>query len=189
MSAGVWNNNDNLTLFYGTQKAVSEQGGDFLSYGDTREIEVLIPDMTKLTTLPLIQSFTTFFPEVNGTQYILVEQVDLVTEVLVTGTSATLSVGLGYPTAGGSVLPLPVTAIDNAAFINAEPMASMATLGTKLIWNVGTTYGGTYLGNAITLPATTHKSYITALYAGGSGFTAGAVRIRIRYRTYNVISQ
>ena len=149
----------------------------------------MIPDLTKLTTLPLIQSYTTFFPEVNGTQYILIEQVELITEVAATGTSATLSVGLGYPTAGGSVLPLPVTAIDNAAFINAEPIASFATLGTKLTWNVGTTYGGTYIGNAVTLPATTHKSYITALYAGGSGFTAGAARIRILYRTYNVISQ
>jgi len=188
MSAGVWNNNDNLTLFYGTQKAVSEQGGDFLSYGDTREIEVLIPDMTKLTTLPLIQSFTTFFPEVNGTQYILIEEVSMVTEVAATGSGAVLSVGLGYPTAGGSTLPLPVTAIDNAAFITAFPVTSFATLGTKNIWTVGTTYGGDYIGNAITLPATTHKSYITALYTTAA-FTVGAVRIRIRYRTYNVISQ
>ena len=43
MVAGTWNNPDGLYLQFGTQKAVPEIGGDYLVYGETREIEQLIP--------------------------------------------------------------------------------------------------------------------------------------------------
>lgn len=43
MVAGQWYNADGLYLQYGTQKAVPEVGGDYLVYGETREIEQLIP--------------------------------------------------------------------------------------------------------------------------------------------------
>ena len=43
MVAGNWFNQDGLYLQYGTQKAVPEVGGDYLIYGETREIEQLIP--------------------------------------------------------------------------------------------------------------------------------------------------
>jgi len=43
MVAGQWYNQDGLYLQYGTQKAVPEIGGDYLVYGETREIEQLIP--------------------------------------------------------------------------------------------------------------------------------------------------
>jgi len=206
MVGGLWVNQDNMTLQYGTQKALPEQGGDYLSYGETREIEVTIPDMTALTTLPLIQSFTTFFPEVNGTQYIMVEEVKTYTDVAVTGTSAVLSVGLGYIGASPTYSTVTqsingttwvstqpsVTALSNTAFINAMPTTALATLGSVNVLNLTagslSTYGGGYIGNAITLPAAAHKSYVTALYATAA-FTAGAIRVRIRYRAYNVISQ
>lgn len=42
MVAGNWLNYDGLYLQYGTQKAVPEAGGDYMVYGDTREIEVLV---------------------------------------------------------------------------------------------------------------------------------------------------
>lgn len=43
MVAGFWYNADGLPIQYGTQKAVSDTGGDYLVYGETREIEQLIP--------------------------------------------------------------------------------------------------------------------------------------------------
>jgi len=43
MVAGQWYNQDGLYLQYGTQKAVPEIGGDYLVYGETREIEQLTP--------------------------------------------------------------------------------------------------------------------------------------------------
>src|SRR5882762_305415 len=43
MVAGFWLNQDGLPLQFGTQKAIAEVGGDYLVYGETREIEQLIP--------------------------------------------------------------------------------------------------------------------------------------------------
>ena len=43
MVAGTWYNQDGLYLQYGTQKPVPEIGGDYLVYGETREIETYIP--------------------------------------------------------------------------------------------------------------------------------------------------
>ena len=43
MVAGFWYNQDGLPIQYGTQKAIPEVGGDYLVYGETREIEQLIP--------------------------------------------------------------------------------------------------------------------------------------------------
>jgi hypothetical protein len=42
MSAGQWTNADGLPLNFGTNKALSELGGDYLAYGDTREVETYI---------------------------------------------------------------------------------------------------------------------------------------------------
>lgn len=43
MVAGYWVNNDGLSLQFGTQKAIPDMGGDYLVYGETREIEQYIP--------------------------------------------------------------------------------------------------------------------------------------------------
>jgi hypothetical protein len=43
MVAGFWYNQDGMPIQYGTQKAIPEVGGDYLVYGETREIEQLIP--------------------------------------------------------------------------------------------------------------------------------------------------
>src|SRR5258706_1198812 len=43
MVAGFWLNQDGLPLQFGTAKAIPEVGCDYLVYGETREIEQLIP--------------------------------------------------------------------------------------------------------------------------------------------------
>lgn len=190
MSSGAWANADGLPLFFGTSKTNDAVGGDYLSYGDTREIEVLI-NMLPLTTSPVAQSYTTFFPAVAGTQYVMIEEVITMTDVAVTGTSAVFSVGLGTIAANAVVTSgaPAITSLSDTAFINAMPTTVIATLGSKNVLNITadslSTYGGGYIGNAITLPAS--PAYITAKYATAA-FTAGVVRVRIRYRGYNVIS-
>lgn len=82
MSTGNWFNQDGLYLQYGTAKAVPEAGGDYLVYGETREIEQiigLVPYQLTAAGLPIpavptsfsgtttaiaagIQSLTTQFP-------------------------------------------------------------------------------------------------------------------------------
>lgn len=42
MVAGFWVNQDGLPLQFGTQKVIPELGGDYLVYGETREIEQYI---------------------------------------------------------------------------------------------------------------------------------------------------
>jgi len=42
MSTGSWLNQDGMYLQFGTSKAIPEAGGDYLLYGENREIEVLI---------------------------------------------------------------------------------------------------------------------------------------------------
>lgn len=42
MVSGYWINQDGLSLQYGTSKAVPEVGGDYMVYGDTREIETYV---------------------------------------------------------------------------------------------------------------------------------------------------
>lgn len=85
MSAGFWINNDGLAVQYGTQKVIPELGGDFLMYGENREVEAYIsigqttfgqggpnsftipalPGSFTGTSTPIaagIQSMTTLFP-------------------------------------------------------------------------------------------------------------------------------
>jgi hypothetical protein len=42
MVAGFWYNQDGIPIQYGTQKAIPEVGGDYLMYGDNREIETYV---------------------------------------------------------------------------------------------------------------------------------------------------
>jgi len=42
MVAGFWYNQDGLPLQYGTQKAIPEVGGDYLMYGENREVEFYV---------------------------------------------------------------------------------------------------------------------------------------------------
>jgi hypothetical protein len=197
MSTGLWVNNDNLVLEYGTQKALPEQGGDFLQYGQTRLLEVYI-DLVELTSSPLIQSFNTFFPAGSQT---FIEQVEVMTEIAATG-GTTFSVGLGYPTSSSTYSTVTeawslgqtqsnsystpsVTAISNTAFINAMVIADVAAAGQKTTLNEGSTYAGGYIGS--TSASTTHPNYVTALAAGT--FTAGQIRVRIMYRGVGAITQ
>src|ERR1700733_14083955 len=83
MSTGFWLNYDNLPIQYGTQKAIPELGGDYLLYGENREVEQLVPlvpyqsgngtvqvpapptSFTATATTPIqagIQSMTNLFP-------------------------------------------------------------------------------------------------------------------------------
>jgi hypothetical protein len=88
MVAGNWTNNDGLVLQFGTAKAVTEVGGDYMVLGDIREIEAYIslaqttwgtavgvypavpalPSSFSGTSTPIaagIQSLTTLFPLQN----------------------------------------------------------------------------------------------------------------------------
>lgn len=202
MVTGSWLNTDGLLLQYGTQKTIPEPGGDFLFWGSTRVMEVVV-DLTSLTTTSQVQSLTTFFPA--GLNFV-VEQIECYADIgATTGTS--FSVGLGYfsgstyanitnnvelqggasPTTTAYTGSYPgITSISDTAFINAMTTTNVATLGNKITQNVGSTWVGGYVGQTST--TTTHPNYVTAKSAG-SAYTTGLIRVRIFYRGMGTIVQ
>lgn len=162
----AWLDNDGRYLKYGTEKAVPTTGGDFSQPGAWRDLEYTV-DLTKLTTTPLIQGDTSWVG--NG---VFIESVQLDVEVAAVG-GTSLSVGLiGNDRS---------TVASNTGFVSAIVTASL-TLGAQINLTGGSTGAGAYIGT--TTPST---GYVTALAAGT--FTAGRVKVRIRYRGIGTITQ
>jgi hypothetical protein len=199
MSTGSWQNNDGLFLEFGTQKSNPELAGDYMSYGQTRMMEVYT-DLTSLGVSSQILSTNAIFP----TGYnVFIEKVEVVADLAATGAS-TFSIGLGYigtsptyttittnvesstssgitTTAYSAYMPLPTT-ISDTAFVNALTTTSMSTAGQFTTLTAGGTSAGTYLGSTAT--ATT-EAYITGKVSGT--FSTGSARVRIFYRGYGTI--
>lgn len=164
---GTWFNNDGLYLKYGTQKTTATTAGDYKSFGDTRILELTI-DLTLLTASPVIQNDVTFF----GPNMLIEE---ITTDVDVAGVGGTsFSVGL---------IGLDRTTVDsNTKFLSAAPIADHNALGAKKSYVAGVTGVGSGIGTTVTNPG-----YITALAAGT--YSAGKLKVRIRYRGFGTITQ
>ena len=171
MVAGNWMNTDGLYLQYGTSKAVPTTMGDYLSYGETREIEFTLT-LAGLTTTPVIQGNTTFLP--SG---VFIEAVETDTEVAGAGGT---SISVGTMRADRS------TVISNTGILNAQVLASHDTAGEKNIYNVAAAGGGGGLVGTTT-SFTDGFAYITALCAGT--YSAGTLKVRIKYRGIGTITQ
>lgn len=171
-----WTNSDGLFLQFGTDKAVAEVGGEFLSYGANRTIEVLI-DLTTLTSTAAIQSNTTLFPAgISGQMYI--EQVEVVME---TASASGTSFSVGLIQTDRATIPTNYS----TAFINAALNATTNAAGDKITFTTGSTSAGGLIGSS---PASaTGPYYITALASGT--YTTGKARVRILYRGLPPITQ
>lgn len=168
MTSGNWMNSDGLYIQYGTSKATPATAGDYLSYGETREIELTV-DLTTLTTSAVIQDNVTFVPT-----NCLIEQVEVIADTAATG-GTSFSVGL--------VKLDRSTAVSTTAFVAAMVLASVDAAGEKTILTAGSTYAGTKIGTTVG----SDPGYLTALAAGT--FTAGVVKVRIKYRGIGTITQ
>jgi hypothetical protein len=177
MVGGSWLNNDGLYIQYGTQKAVPEVGGDYLSYGETRDIEFTVV-LSTLTTTPTIISNTTFFP-LNGQVFIESVNVDMETAAA-GGTS--FSVGL-MGLDRSTITPSPY---GNTTLVNAMLLATM-TAGSSQTLTGGSTGAGTIVGTQ-PAAATQGAGYITCTAAGTFTGT-GTAKVRIRYRGIGTITQ
>ncbi len=180
MVAGSWLDSDGKFRQYGTAKAVPEVGGDFLAYGETRCIELTV-SLAALSTSPLIQSYTTFFP--NSTQ-VFVEKVVVDVEVAAAG-GTSVSIGTGYMTPGTLTNPPAVTSISDTAFVNALVTASINAAGDQVTMTAGSTSAGGFIGTSSS--DQTHKNYITAKAVGT--YSAGQLKVRIYYRGLGTITQ
>src|SRR6266699_2292070 len=170
MVGGFWLNQDGLPLQFGTQKPIPAVGGDYIVYGETREIEHLIPLITMHTGAGI--------------------PVGLATQT--TGPNAAFVQVTPQP---GTQL---LNAFLNARFTTAGQKTSFVVPGatTGLAWDAsGTAVAGsnaTWLGNvplvtnAITpLPT---SAWISVIQNGGT-YTNGLLKLRLRYTMYGNIQQ
>ncbi|MGH7238621.1 MAG: hypothetical protein ACREHG_00995 [Candidatus Saccharimonadales bacterium] len=174
MSSGTWLNQDGLYLKYGTAKAIPATGGEYCETADggNRVVEFLLDLTTLNTSTATIIEDNVFFP--TG---MFIEEVQLVVETAAAGSTATLSIGLMETDRA--------TALSGTAFASAVTQSALGTAGDKIILNAGSTGAGTYIGSS-TNP--TQAGYVTA-EAGTAAFTAGKVRVRIKYHGLGTITE
>ena len=176
MVGGNWMNNDGLYVQYGTSKAVPTTAGDYLSYGETREIEFTLTLANTAAGATSIIGNTTFVP--SG---VFIETVELDVEVAAAGGT---SISIGTMRADRTTVGTGGTS--NVSFANAVLTASLTPAGTKQIYNIPTAAaGGTALGT--TTSFTDGFAYLTLTNAGT--YTNGVIKGRIKYRGIGTITQ
>lgn len=175
MVGGNWLNPDGLYVQYGTSKAVPTTTGDYLSYGETREIELTVTLANTAAGATTILGNTTFFPS-----NVFIEQVEMDVEVAAAG-GTSFSVGTvrtdRVTTGTGG------TAVDS--FISGEVLATVTPAGKKVIYTAGVAHVGSAVG---TTTSFTDGGVYIALTNTGT-FTNGVMKIRIKYRGIGTITQ
>lgn len=171
MVAGNWFNSDGLFVQFGTAKAVPTTMGDYLSYGETREIEFTVTLANTAAGATTILGNTTFMS--TG---VFIEQVEMDVETAAAGGT---SFSIGTMRADRS------TAVAAGAFINGEVLATVTPAGKKVIYTAGVSGAGTGIGTTLSLPD--GFAYITLTNVGT--FTNGVMKIRIKYRGIGTITQ
>jgi len=157
--------NSGLYIKIGPEVAVPSTGGEYKTYAELREIEFTLnlanPTYTFGATNYIIND-NLFFP--TGVR---IQEVETVVDTAATGATATFDLGL---------MRTDRTTVTSAtAFLAAVTVASLATVGTKAVVSTGGTFAGALIGTT-----TASVNYVT-LRVNTANFTAGVVKIRIRY--------
>ncbi len=167
---GTWFNGDNLYKKFGTTKATPANGGEYVTTGELREYVFQIT-LTDLTTTAAIVNDVNFFPTGVRIQEIEIETVTAATS----SGSATLNIGLQRVDRS--------TEIDYDGFVAALALTAFDAAGETQTIRVGSTGAGALLGTA-----TSQVGYVTADY-DTAAFTAGVIRVRIKYFQHSTITQ
>lgn len=174
MVAGNWFNNDGLFVQFGTSKAVPTTMGDYLSLGETREVEFTLTFAGAVPAGQFILGNTTMFP--SG---VFIEQVEMDVEVAAAGGT---SFSVGTVRADRTTTGTGGTAANT--FINGEVLATVTPAGKKVIYTTG---GAAGTGIGTTTSFTDGFAYIAVTTVGT--FTNGVAKIRIKYRGIGTITQ
>lgn len=156
----AWLDNTGLYQKYGTEQTVPNNDGEYKVFGELREIEFAI-DLTTLTEGEVIQSDQVFFP--IGMK---LEQVEIFVD---TAAATGVAIDMGFMQTNRS------SEIDADGILAALPTASM-TLGAKLTLKAGDTYAGARVGGTNGTVA-----YVTCSRTTATAFTAGKIRVRLKY--------
>lgn len=175
MVGGSWMNNDGLYVKYGTSNAVPTTAGDYVSYGEMREIEFTVTLANTAAGATSIIADTTFIP--SG---VFIEQVEMDVETAAAGGT---SFSIGTMRADRATTGSGGTAA--GSFITGEVLATVTPAGKKVIYTAGVSAVGTAVGT--TTAFTDGFAYITLTNVGT--FTNGVMKIRIKYRGIGTITQ
>lgn len=164
--ANTYLHGDGTYQKFGTAEGASGAAGEYSTLAGRRQIEVVINDLTTLTTTATIVDDNTWLPK-----SVRIEQVDVIADTAATSAgAATLTIGLVQEDRS--------TAVDATGLVNALAKTAYDADGETNILTAGVSGAGTAVGT--TLSASYPKSYITAKYTTAA-FTAGKLTIRIHY--------
>jgi hypothetical protein len=158
----AWMDNTGLYQKYGTEQTVTSTGGEYKTFGEHREIELRI-DLTTLTEAETIINDNIFFPV--GCK---IESVQIYTE---TAAATGAAIDLGF------VRTDRTTEIDYDGVLAAVATATM-TVGSTQQLIKGSTGVGALITNGTAL---TNVGQITCSRTTATAFTAGVIKVRIRY--------
>lgn len=159
---------DNTGLYqkYGLEQVVPQQAGEFRTPTDQRVIQVKLPDMT------LVPSSAAIIPGTDNVNFpagFRLEEVEVICDTTVTGSSSTLNIGLQRTDRS--------TEIDYDGILKVAPLADYNSAGEKKVYNVGVTG----IGDLVGVTSGSNPGYLTYHY-GTAAFTAGALTLRIKFR-------
>lgn len=170
-----WFNSDGLFIPFGRNEATTQNVGEFCTAetGDWREVQVVLD----LATLPLGE--TILSESVRFPKEAIFAEVEMYTEIAATsGGAATLALGTIDLDRSGHTAP---SGVANGLF-TAQALAIFQDLGSKKVFGDGSSSpagatAGSLIINAteLTAPVLLSATVATAV------FTAGRVRLRIRY--------
>lgn len=153
---------NNLYKKYGTDRATATTAGEFTVPGLKREVEIDL-DLTALTETETIVADTTFIPA--GVRIV---EVEVITQ---TAAATGVAIDLGLIKASDRS-----TEVDYNGLLAALPTASMDLAGETNVVNTAHTYVGALIGTT-----TAYNSHISCSRTTSTAFTAGALKIRVRF--------
>lgn len=153
-SAGLYNK-------YGTEQTVPSTGGEYVTTGELREIEIKI-NLANLTVAETIQNDNLFVPA-----GMVIQEVEIYTDV---AAATGVAIDLGLTRTDRS------TEIDFDGILAAYTTASM-TAGSKVVLVKGSSLVGALVGGS----ALANVGQISCSATTSTAFTAGTIRVRIRY--------
>lgn len=171
MVGGNWLDPDGLYRQYGTSKAVPTTMGDYLSYGEWRDIEFTV-------------SLATGSPYATAGTYVIGNTTFLGTSIFLESVNVSVEVAA----AGGTSISVGTQRLDRSTNVSTTNILAATADGTLVAGYNNTTFTGGLVGTTITptqLPD--GSAYVTITTIGTH--TAGVIKFRLRYRGVGTITQ
>jgi len=147
---------------FGVEQTVTSTAGEYRTNGKEREIEFTL-NLATLTQAETIVDENVFFPV-----GVKITEIEIFVE---TAAATGTAIDVGFVRTDGT------TEIDFNGLLAAMTTATL-TVGSKIVLRKGGALVGAMVGSGV---ATTNVGYITASMTDATAFTAGLVKITVRY--------